>query len=271
MNPRMGGFAPVRLSRFAAIPRLEGNPDRPAWVPAGTARRQDRLTRLACAVTDRLGLSLDQLAPDTAVVVQTGYGSVESTLRFLDSLRQHGPAGASPTPFTTSVHNATAGTLAELLRIHGPSFTLSNLVLPAISVLRLAARLVAAGKAPAALVICGESHPEWSHRVIDRLQPSPWPACDGAWSAVLEPAAGPGRILEARTEPGRRLRGERVPPRGATRPAIDSAEVPSQLGGWWPGCVLAGLDFTADPAVAIEEWNGATWQVLILGQPCAPT
>ena len=71
----------MRLSRFArAFPAHATEGDAwPTWVPAGARRRLDPLTRLAAATVDRLLQQGGDLHPDTAVLVATSYGAVEST------------------------------------------------------------------------------------------------------------------------------------------------------------------------------------------------
>lgn len=56
-----------------------------------------------------------------------GAGSLESTLRFLDSIIEDGDELSSPTAFAGSVHNSTALTLSLFLHSHGPCVTTGQL------------------------------------------------------------------------------------------------------------------------------------------------
>jgi 3-oxoacyl-[acyl-carrier-protein] synthase III len=187
----------MRLSRYArAIPGHATEGDAwPTWVPAGARRRFDPLTRLACAAVDRLLQQGGDLHPDTAVLVATSYGAVESTFKFAQSIAQFGDAGGSPTPFTTSVHNSCAAAIGELLRLRGPTTTISHGATGPLAALRFASRLVETGRAPAALVLTGERHNEWSRRVVAQLSGSRWPIGDGMVGCVVETGEGPGRRL----------------------------------------------------------------------------
>jgi hypothetical protein len=251
----------MRLSRYARA--LPGHPSEgdawPAWVPAGSRRRFDPLTRLACAAVDRLLQQGGDLPPDTAVLVATSYGAVESTFRFAHSIAAYGDAGGSPTPFTTSVHNSCAAAIGELLRLRGPTTTVSQGATGPLAALRFAARLVETGRAPAALVLAGERHNEWSRRVVATLSGSPWPIGDGMVACLVEAGAGGGRALSLRPsaeDAARRISGGALTPQeaalldgGAGAPSA----APDVLGSWWPGCGLAALEWTGGTDVVLVE------------------
>jgi hypothetical protein len=250
----------MRVSRFAS----SGHPDHagdawPAWVPAPQRRRQDPFTRLACAVVERLLAQGTALDPLTAVVVSTSYGAVESTLRFAGGIAQYGDGGASPTPFTTSVHNSCAAALGEFLHLHGPSTTISQGGTGGLAALRWASLLLSAGRAPAVLVVAGDRHNDWSHRVVTALSASPWPVADGVAALLLEPGAGPGRELRLGAHPARRtLDGGALAAADELRLAraatgTERAIAPRLLGGWWPCCLLAALPWPDAEALQLRE------------------
>ncbi len=262
----------MRVTRFASShdARHTGD-DWPSWVPAPQRRRQDPLTRLACAVVERLLAQGPALVPLTAVVVATSYGAVESTFRFVGGIAQYGDAGASPTPFTTSVHNSCAGALGEFLHLHGPSTTISQGGTGSIAALRWASLLLAAGRAPAALVICGDRHNDWSREVVAKLSACPWPIGDGVAALLIEPGSGPGRELRlgvhaaTRTLDGGALGtdDERLLAAAASGTARDSA--PRLLGSWWPSCLLAALPWDDDAALQLRETEAGQLRAAWLG------
>lgn len=261
----------MRLSRYArAFPGHATEADAwPAWVPAGARRRLDPLTRLACAVVDRLMQQGGELHPDTAVLVATSYGAVESTFRFAQSIAQFGDTGGSPTPFTTSVHNSCAAAIGELLRLRGPTTTISQGATGTIAALRFASRLVETGRAPAALVLTGERHNDWSRRVVAQLSGARWPIGDGMMGVVVEPGDGAGRTVSGlMSTPGQTLTSGplTLQERGLVgESAIVAAD---RIGVWWPGCGLAGLDWKKDGPVVLTEVEGGRRERLWIGPVC---
>lgn len=257
----------MRLSRYArAIPGHATEGDAwPSWVSAGARRRFDPLTRLACAAVDRLLQQGGELPPDTAVLVATSYGAVESTFKFAQSISAYGDAGGSPTPFTTSVHNSCAAAIGELLRLRGPTTTISQGATGPLAALRFAHRLVETGRAPAALVLAGERHNDWSRRVVAQLSGARWPIGDGMVGCVVEAGDGPGRTLSwDRATSGRCLTGGPLTDEEIRLLGSDPLVAADRLGVWWPGCGLAGLDWSRDGALLLREIEGSQQVQLIL-------
>jgi len=94
-------------------------------------RRADRFCRLAlAAATDAWRRSLAVAGPaDPArvgLIVATGLGPHVRTFAFLDGILDFGEAGASPTDFSHSVHNAAASYIATRLGLHGPTLTVTD-------------------------------------------------------------------------------------------------------------------------------------------------
>lgn len=257
----------MRLSRYArAFPGHATEGDTwPTWVPAGARRRLDPLTRLACAVIDRLMQQGGELHPDTVVLVATSYGAVESTFRFAQSIAQFGDSGGSPTPFTTSVHNSCAAAVGELLRLRGPTTTVSQGATGPIAALRFASRLVETGRAPAALVLAGERHNDWSRRVVAQLSGARWPIGDGMVGVLVEDGDGPGRALSwERAATGRCLTSGPLTEDETRLNQTDLIVAADRLGAWWPGCGLAGLDWSRDDALMLREVEGLQYGQLFL-------
>jgi hypothetical protein len=249
----------MRMSRYASWRHGAAPAPWPEWVPAGQRRRQDPLTRHACAAVDRLLGDGLRLPAATAVVVSTSYGAVDSTWKFVSGIAAFGDAGASPTPFTTSVHNSCAGALGEMLGLHGPATTLSQGATGGIAALRWAMLMLAAGRAPAVLVVAVDCHNQWSHDMVAALTGSRWPVSDGAAAALIEPGTGPGRELRLGRHDARqvldggaqlgddeRLLAERAA--GLTR-----SSAPALLDGWWPCCMLAALPWPQHEALQLRE------------------
>jgi 3-oxoacyl-[acyl-carrier-protein] synthase III len=249
----------MRLSRFArALPQHQTEGDAwPTWVPAGSRRRLDPLVRLATAAVDRLQQQGPPLAQDTAIIVATSYGAVESTFRFANSIATYGDSGGSPTPFTTSVHNSCAAALGELLGLRGPTTTISHGPAGPLIALRFAAGLVAGGRAPAVLVVAGEKHNDWSRNVVGTLSGCPWTIGDGLIATLVEQGDGSGRELSFG------YRAADITVDGGTLTAADAlllanlpgkkCSTPTLLGSWWPGCGLAGMNWRDQQSLLISE------------------
>ena len=91
-----------------------------AFLPAKALRQTDHFTRLAlfgvfAALADA-GLTPEHLGR-TGIILTSGYGPIQRTFDFLDSLLEYGPELASPTAFSLSVHNIPAATLAIKLGV----------------------------------------------------------------------------------------------------------------------------------------------------------
>lgn len=267
----------MRLSRYArAFPGHATEGDAwPAWVSAGARRRFDPLTRLACAAVERLLQQGSALHPDTAVLVATSYGAVESTFKFAHSISAYGDAGGSPTPFTTSVHNSCAAAIGELLHLHGPTTTMSHGATGPLAALRFAHRLVEIGRAPAALVLTGERHNEWSRRVVAQLSGSRWPIGDGMVACLVEPGSGSGRALSLQIPKPTNIQqvsggvlndqDEITLNDGKSSAERNIVSVPDVMGQWWPGCGLAGLSWNQTSDVVVVECEGKRRERIWLG------
>lgn len=248
----------MRLTRFASSHR--GGPAAwPAWVPPAQRRRLDPLVRAACAVVEGVLQLGAQFSADIALVVSTSYGSVDSTVRFNDSIARFGDRAASPTPFTTSVHNACAGALGEFLRLHGPCTTLSQGGTGALAALRWAKLILDAGRAPAVLVVVGDQHTDWSRGLVRDLARCPWPIGSGCAAVLAEPGDGAGRELRLGRHPAPRVldggalldRDEAV--LAAAARGAERLVAPARLGHWWPCCLLAALPWDDAGAVQLRE------------------
>lgn len=240
----------MRLTRFATI--QSPAPAWPTWVGAAHRRRLDPLTRIACAAVDGLHMTC-AWSPDTALVVSTAYGSIDSTWRFASSIAEFGDAGASPTPFTSSVHNASSGSLSELLHLHGSCTTLSQGGHATIAALRWADLQLTSQRAPAVLIVIADHFNAWSRNIVSSLSGSPWPLGDGAVALLAEPGDGAGRVVRWGDHAY-----DLAIDAGAPHPADEAllAVAPRRrssadiIGAWAPGSTLAG--------VTSELWRSTT-------------
>lgn len=250
----------MRLSAHASSQDLDPSV-RPDWVSAGDRRRMDPLTLRACQCVDRC-LAGRRLDAETAVIFACAYGSITSTLRFADSMAAFGDGSASPTPFTSSVHNATCGTLSQLLGLHGPSTTISEGNVSVSAALRWAHVMLGQQRCSTVLVVAGEEHQPWSQRTISELTDLPWLVTGGMAAVLLENGAAgrelrPGEHLaEQCLDSGGMTAGER---RRLARAADRQQRLvaPELLGGWWPTCLLSALP-SDGPALQLRERDGLT-------------
>ncbi|OGV74016.1 MAG: hypothetical protein A3K19_22660 [Lentisphaerae bacterium RIFOXYB12_FULL_65_16] len=125
-----------------------------AFVERKTLRRMDHFSRMAMlgaflALEDagRLTAGRERLG----LVLASGYGAARTTFAFLDSSMDHGDVCASPTSFSTSVHNAAAANIAIVLDLHGPTITVSQFELSVPSALLTAGQWLTAGRVDAVL------------------------------------------------------------------------------------------------------------------------
>lgn len=92
-------------------------------------RRADHFSRLAllgaCLALEDAG-QLQAPKDRLGVIIATGYGPTRTTFAFLDSVIIDGDVLASPTHFSSSVHNVAAAYLSKLLNITGPCLTVSQ-------------------------------------------------------------------------------------------------------------------------------------------------
>lgn len=263
----------MRISRFA---RARGNDPiaSPHWLSPAQRRRIDPLTRLSCVAIDDMLRQGGALPPDTALITSTSYGAVESTLRFIASMAEFSDRGASPTPFTASVHSSCAGAIGEFLGLRGPCTTISQGGLGTLSALRWAHLMLSAGRAPAVVVIVGDRHNDWSQRIIGELVPCPWPISDGVAAMLVEPDPGSGRELRLGEHASKRcldggavMGGDEALLRAAAR-GRERMVAPELLGGWWPNCLLTALSaetwrderelslHEAEDGLVLQAWLG---------------
>ncbi len=135
-----GGNSPLALAQNAQLAlrgerrsTLASKADTTAlaqYVPTRNLRRVDHFTRMvllaAYSALEDAGLTSADLG-QTGIVLATGYGPARLTFDFLDSIIDFGPEMASPQAFAHSVHNIPAATIALMVGLRGPCFTICQL------------------------------------------------------------------------------------------------------------------------------------------------
>ncbi len=143
--PFAGGEIPALLADTAPLTR---------FVDKRALRRIDHFSRLTLlgaylALEDAALPALDRAR--LGLIVATGYGATATTFAFLDSVLDDGDQLASPTHFSSSVHNAAAAHAAILLGITGPNLTVSQFEMSVPSALLAAQGWLAEGRVDAVL------------------------------------------------------------------------------------------------------------------------
>ncbi len=138
-------------------------PFRPAdVVPGLKTRRLDRLS-VWCLVAAALAIEdarLDLKVEDTsriAVVLGTGFGCIELTGSFFQSIVNYGYAKSDPIIFPEGLTNAPAGHVARIFGLRGPNITLSHKGMSGEGALIQAASLLRSGQADLVVVLGGDT------------------------------------------------------------------------------------------------------------------
>src|SRR3972149_4657831 len=134
------------LDRFVARPAM---------------RRMDRFIQMALlssylAIEDS-GVILDDRTR-IGIVFGSGYGPLQTTFSFLDSLIDFGDKCASPTLFANSVHNSLASHVSILLKIQGPCLTVTCFEQTTFSVMSTAINWLREGTADYVLAGGGDEY-----------------------------------------------------------------------------------------------------------------
>jgi 3-oxoacyl-[acyl-carrier-protein] synthase II len=138
------GSGPVTIPAFRAdASRLE------EFLPARALRRIDHFSRLGL-LGSHLALADAELPeaerPRLGIIVASGYGATGMTYAFLKSFINDGDICASPTSFSSSVHNSAAAHISIQLGAKGPNLTVSDFHLSVPSALATARIWLAEGR-----------------------------------------------------------------------------------------------------------------------------
>jgi len=116
-------------------------------------------------------------------------GPLETNFRYLDSLLDDGEGNSSPTLFSHSVHNAMAGYLSRIFKIHGPVSTLTSFTWPFLVALREATIAIAAGVVKYAIVVTAATASPAIDYALDKItEDQRNPLNSGAVCWILEEA-----------------------------------------------------------------------------------
>ncbi|GAB7045407.1 beta-ketoacyl synthase N-terminal-like domain-containing protein [Catenuloplanes indicus] len=161
-------------------------------------RAMDRVTAIAITAVGEL-LGPEPAGPDTALVLGTGTGSVQSIMDFTrDALTGDKPYLVDPARFPNTVMNRAAGTSAIWHGIRGPNTTIAGGALTGLLALGYAARLLRAGRCTRALCGAAEEYSAqraWIEHTGAAPGVTPGPAGEGAAVFRLEPAETAGHAL----------------------------------------------------------------------------
>ena len=118
------------------------------FVPKRSLRRIDHLSRmtllgayLAIADADLADIDRSRMG----IVIATGYGTLQTTFKFLDSYLDFGYACSSPTHFSNSVHNSAAAHVSMQMEATAPSLTVTQFEMSVPSALLTAQQWLAEG------------------------------------------------------------------------------------------------------------------------------
>ncbi len=193
------------------ITTLSGGLDRVVDAP-DRLERLPRLTRLGVqAALAALAAAPRDDGRDTAIVVATSHGPVESTAEFAAGIRARGHARGNPFLFPNVLYNAVAGEVAIRGGIRGHNVTVTNGELCGAASLEIALLLLKTGRARRVVVLSVEDGGPLLGRVYGRLHRRGFgrtpplsqlhpPAADVAVALLLDPEVpGPLCIRRART------------------------------------------------------------------------
>lgn len=163
---------------------------RAAW-PEAPERlaRTDRVCHLALLASFRaLGRPPEAQRP-IAVVYGSALASLVTNVRYYEKIQKRGVRLADPKRFPYTAPNAAAGEVAIAFGLVGPNVSLTSGCASGVEALAVAARLVARGRAPAALAVAADA---WSDEIGQVLAlaavPLPDGPREGAVAILVEPA-----------------------------------------------------------------------------------
>lgn len=185
---RVGIVAPSPGSTEVALDVRAEWPDAPERLA-----RTDRVCHLALLAAYR-ALGAPPAAPrPIAVVYGSALASLVTNVRYYDKVQRRGLRMADPKRFPYTSPNAAAGEVAIAFGLVGPNVCLTSGFASGVQALVVAARLVARGRAPAALAVVADAWAEEAARVLDlagvSLADGPR---EGAAALLVEPEGTPG-------------------------------------------------------------------------------
>jgi 3-oxoacyl-[acyl-carrier-protein] synthase II len=140
-------------------------------LPRGLGRRLGRqLAMSLSAVLDAVGPGTPwrEAPTDTGIVGATAHGPMDETVDFVAGVRRDGPKYASPTLFSSALHNSMAGVVARELGTRGPSIVLSNGDVSFETALLVATAGLSSGRMKRAIVVGADAfHPLYARSLSE--------------------------------------------------------------------------------------------------------
>ncbi|MBI2897731.1 MAG: hypothetical protein HYY06_29505 [Deltaproteobacteria bacterium] len=166
--------------------------------------RTDRVCHLALLAAYRaLGAPAGRERP-VAVVYGSALASLTTNVRFYEKIMRRGARLADPKRFPYTSPNAAAGEVAIAFGLTGPNLALTSGFHAGLDAVLTARRLVASGRAPAALAVVADAASEESARWLSGAGLVAQGPAEGAAALLLEPDGARGAlcsISEAPFEP----------------------------------------------------------------------
>jgi hypothetical protein len=178
--------------------------------PTGRLERLPLLTQLGvhAALQAKGETALDD---ETALIVATGHGPIDSMAEFVGGFRARGHARGNPFLFPNVLYNAVAGEIAIRAGLRGPNVTMTNGDLCGAGCLEVGLLLLRSGRARRVLIVSVEhggaliehAYARLQRRGLGRSRPLSHgrpPAEDTASALLLDPEArGPLGVVRAVT------------------------------------------------------------------------
>ncbi|MDH3981544.1 MAG: beta-ketoacyl synthase chain length factor [Kiritimatiellaceae bacterium] len=122
-------------------------------------RRADRFSKIstlaACDAVANSGVDIEG-SDRVGIIFSTAFGPHNTTFKFQDDIIDYGDAGVSPTIFSNSVHNAAVSYISRLLKIKGPTWTVTGFDQPFEQAVALAEAWLAEGRCDKVLLGGGD-------------------------------------------------------------------------------------------------------------------
>ncbi len=194
--------APLHVLAHAAV--LPAAPASPAdlsglerFEQPRSLRRVDHFCRLALLAAhnclERAGGA--PCEPDAlGLVLATGYGPVRTSFDFSDSMQDFGPDLASPTAFSTSVHNIAASVISLRLGLTGPVHTLAQGESSLAGALHVARAWLASGRVERVLLGAVDEYVPFLEQLLSFAPQSSPPCAEGALFLLLGREGGFARL-----------------------------------------------------------------------------
>jgi 3-oxoacyl-(acyl-carrier-protein) synthase len=101
------------------------HPEYKSFIPPAALRRMSPVIRMGLTAALTCLEDADVKQPD-AILVGSGLGCVQDTVKFLRQVEEQREELLNPTAFIQSTHNTVAGQIALLLKCHAPNLTFSQ-------------------------------------------------------------------------------------------------------------------------------------------------